>query len=874
MDWPPNCRSVYRALLLAYPAEFREEYGAEMDLLVADQVPGESPYRLYLTLLTDVVRNAPREHLHILARDLRHSLRLFAKVPAFTATALLALALGIGAAVTIFSLINTVLIRSLPFADPERLVYMWTPLPRYQSLPRELGPSFADVLAWRKSSRSFAAITAFQQRMLTMNTGADSTRIAGALVLGNFFETLRAAPLLGRTIESGDEGAGQDRIAVLSYGLWNSQFHRDPGALGNSIQLGGRAFRIVGVMPPDFVYPHENDFPLPSSIVKRTDIWIPAALSVRQQSNRMITADAAIGQLRPGVSLRRAQAEMAAIEKQLDPLNLPEMQGTQSLLVPFIETAVGPIRALMRLLAGAVILVLLIACGNVANLLLARAATRRHEMGVRTALGAPRSRLVRQVLTESLFLSITGGALGTLVSLGALRILARMNPGDIPRFDELSMDWHVWAFALVISLATGIVFGTLPAIASSRACVTDLMREGGGRGVAGRTSRARYGLVVSDVALAVVLLGGAVLLIRSYLYVQGQEKGFAPSTLTMNLAADLQSFVPPARLAGYFQTAVERIASLPGVKSVGATSALPLSHQESRSTFRVEGYTNRPNQEASLRRVSGDYFGAMQIPLIEGRFLTSADIPAQPSPVPPAVVVSQSFANVYFHGRSAIGGRVQRGAPGTIWSTVVGVVADVRHSGLEAPPAPTLYEPSWAVDSLAIRTELPPDSMIASVRRAVHDAGAPFVLANIQTMRQRTSEAAARRRFQTVLLAAFAAIALFLALVGLYGLLAYSVRQRTAEIGVRIALGASRSEVIAMVLRQGLTLTAIGLLIGLLAAAAVARWSASLLYGVDVLDPFTFIAVPVFMMAAAAIACILPAWKASRLDPVASLRHQ
>jgi predicted permease len=449
-----------------------------------------------------------------------------------------------------------------------------------------------------------------------------------------------------------------------------------------------------------------------------------------------------------------------------------------------------------------------------------------------------------------------------------------MNPGDIPRFDELSVDWRVLAFALVVSFLTGIVFGALPAIASSRVGVVDLLRKGGGRGVAGGSSRARYGLVVADVALAVVLLGGALLLIRSYLYVQGQEKGFASSSLTMRLAADVQFFVPPQKLAAQFHTAVDRVAALPGVTSVGATNALPLSHDESRSTFRVEGFANRPNQEVNLRQIAGDYFAAMQIPLVAGRYLTSADISTPPPRVPSAVVVSQSFANVYFRGRTAIGGHVQRGEPGAVWSTIVGVVADVRHSNLEAPPAPTLYEPSWAVDSLAIRTALPPDAMVASVRSAIREAAAPFVLSDIETMRQRTSEAAAHRRFQTVLLAVFAGIALFLALVGLYGLLAYSVRQRTAEIGVRMALGARRSAVIAMVLRHGLRLTGAGLLLGLVAAGVVARWSASLLYGIRAFDPLTFLAVPVLMMSAAALACIVPAWKASRVDPVSSLRHQ
>jgi putative ABC transport system permease protein len=872
MDWRLNYRSVYRALLLAYPAEFREEYGAEMDRLVAERMAAEPNARLWPALLGDVLCGAPREHFQILARDLAHSLRVFAQAPAFTATALLALALGIGAAVTIFTLIDTVLIRSLPFGDAGRLAYLWTPLPRYQSLPREMSPSFADVLAWRASSRSFANITAFQQRTLTWNTGGDPIRIGGALVLGNFFETLQAAPLLGRAIDANDDVPGQDRVAVISYSLWNTRFHGDPAALGKSMQLGAGPYRIIGVMPPEFAYPQANDFPFARS--ERTDIWIPVALTLRQQSNRNLASAAAVGRLRPGVTLARAQAETSAIESGLDPLNPPDLRGSQSLLVPFIETTVGPVRSLMRLLAGAVILVLLIACGNVASLLMARAATREHEMGVRAALGAPRSRLVRQVLTESLFLSVAGGALGALLSLVAVRVLAKLNPGDIPRFAEISVDWRVLLFALLISSITGIVFGVFPALAASRASVVDLLREGGGRGIAGGSSRVRRGLVIADVALAVVLLASASLFIRSYLYVQGEEKGFAPSTLAVELAADQESSVPLQTRAAWFRDAVERVASLPGVASVGATSALPLSHHESISTFRVEGYPNHPNQTANARNVAGDYFGAMQIPLIAGRYLTSADIPAQPALVPAAVVVSESFAKLYFRGRSAIGGRVQGSEPGPLWSTIVGVVADVRHSNLETPPAPTVYTPSWAVGSIAIRTGLPPDTLVSSVRRAVRAAGAPFVLVAIETMRQRTGEAAARRRFQTVLLAAFAGIAVFLALVGLYGLLSYVVRQRTAEIGVRMALGANRGEVVGMVLRDGLKLAAAGLLLGLPAAGAIAKGSASLLYGVLVLDPATFIAVPVLMLAAAAIACVMPAWKASRVDPLGCLRRQ
>jgi predicted permease len=340
----------------------------------------------------------------------------------------------------------------------------------------------------------------------------------------------------------------------------------------------------------------------------------------------------------------------------------------------------------------------------------------------------------------------------------------------------------------------------------------------------------------------------------------------------MQLAADLQQRVSPPRMAEWFRGSLERVASVPGVVAAGATSALPLDGHESMSTIRVDGYPNRPNQTAHGQRVAGDYFRAIQTPLIAGRYLTSADLPAGPGPR--VVVVSESFARQYFHGRSAIGGRMAAGQSGTAWSTIVGVVADVRHSSLETPPGPTFYEPSWFVDSLAIRTALPPETVIASVRRALRDAGAPFVLADIQTMQQRTDRAAAPRQFQTVLLAAFAVIAVVLALVGLYGLLSYTLRQRTAEIGVRMALGAGRAQVIAMVLRHGLGLAGIGLLIGLAAAALAARWAASLLYGIHAFDPVTFLMVPLLIMTASAVACFLPAWKASRVDPASSLRHQ
>lgn len=871
MDWRRDVPSFYRALLLAYPAEFRQEYGEEMRRLAAERSASENAFGLGVRLLGDAAIHAPREHLNILARDLRQSLRLLAKSPGFAITALAALTLGVGASIAIFSLVNAVLLRSLPFREPDRLTYLWTPIPRYRDVPREISPSYADVFAWRTMSHSFTEITAIHQNMFNVNAGGAPARVPGALVLGNFFRTLGASALLGRTIDESDDKPGAARVAVISYEWWRAQWNQDPGALGKTFLIGANIWRIIGVMPQGFGYPHAGDYRFASNEIRRTDVWIPAALTPAQQANRLLASDAAIGRLRPGVTLRQAQAEMSVIESRLDPLNPPEMRGSQSYLAPFLDTTFGPVRPLMRLLAGAVLLVLLIACGNVANLLMARSVARAHEMGVRTALGAPRARLIRQLLTESMLLSCCGGALGAGLGWAALTVLARLNPGDIPRFEEASIDGRVLLFALAISLATGLAFGALPAILASRANVIGLLHSGGARGVAGGSSHSHRALIVADVALAVVLLAGAGLFIRSYLAVEGEDKGFAPSTLTATLGIDGRSR-SQQQIEAIFAATLDAVRRIPGVTAAGATNALPLSHHESVFTFRVDGFANRPDQTVNAREAAGNFFQAMQIRLLAGRYLNDADIRAQGQPA--ALVVSDSFARFYFPKGNALGGRVQRGDLSTPWDTVVGIVADVRHSSLETAPQPTIYGPSRGAASLAIRTALPPDSIVASVRKILKPIEPSLVLLDVQTMRQRTTEAAARRSFQTALLASFAAVAVFLALVGLYGLLAYIVRRRAAEIGIRMALGASRGAVAFAVVRQGASLTGAGLAIGLIAAAALARGAHGLLYGISAWDPVTFIAVPVLLILAAAGASFLPAWRAARIDPAASLREQ
>lgn len=640
--------------------------------------------------------------------------------------------------------------------------------------------------------------------------------------------------------------------------------------LGRIIHIDRQPYRVIGVMPGEFSYPHGNDFPgqYQFASLPRTDIWVPAAVTPKQQADREFDGfDAAIGRLRPAVSLAQAQSEMSAIEKRLDPLHAENDRDLEAVLVPFMETAVGPVRPLLHLLTGAVCLVLLMACGNFAGLLMARAADRIHELGVRTALGAQRSRLVRLMLTESVMLSVAGGALAVPLSYLALKTVARLNPGDIPRFEEATLDMRVLLFGLFVSVGTGLISGIFPAVTASLVDVGGLLRQGG-RGVAGASWRARNALIVSEIALAVVLLTGAGLLIRSYRFVEGEDKGFAESTLTMSVLLD-----EPAKNADALRRELmDRIRAVPGVAAAGSIDDLPLSTFQDKGYIEVEGRPSRLKELASGRETGGEYFRAMQIPLLAGRYLDDNDIAAGAAQWPKAVAVSESFARRYFPGRNAVGHRLRiNGSP---WSPIVGVVGDVRHSSLEEAPEPIVYCQNGLADSVAIRTVGAPEAIVRSIQGVVTGFHAGFTVADVQTMSRYVDQAAARRRFQTVALTSLAGVAVLLALVGLYGLLSYAVRQRTAEIGVRVAMGASRNAVIRMVALYGLKLASAGLAIGLCLALALTRAMASFVYGIRAADPLTFAAVPAFTIAVAVIACIAPSWKAASIDPVVALRQQ
>lgn len=873
MVWRRNAVKIYRVLLLAYPAEFRHEYAPEMERLFADRLQAEPRLRVWLETIADVVWSAPKEHLHVAWGDLRYGARTLAKAPAFTAVALLAMAFGIGATTAVFSLVNAVLIRSLPYGDAQRLVYVWTPNPRFEGTPREMSPLTADYYDWLRMSRSFSDLALFHQEMFNVPGAETVVRMGGARVTGNFFQTLRVLPAMGRTIGAEDDQPGREHVAVISDRLWHSRFGADPSVLGKMQPLNREFYQIVGVMPAPFVYPHDGDFPYGINGLKAADVWIPLALTEKRKSARPGPDEGvAVGRLRPGVTSQQAQSEMSAIEARLDPLYPPLFRGWQAYVQPFVESSVGNVRRLLWLLFGAVSLVLLISCSNVANLLAARAAGRTYEMGVRTALGAERVRLVRQMLTEALLLAAGGGALGVLLALGAIRAMVRLNPGEIPRLDETSLDILVLLFSAGITLVTGLLFGLLPAIAASRVDVSALLKQGT-RSIASPSKRLRSGLIVTEVALAVVLLAAAGLLLRSYLNVLSVDTGFSASTLTMELRLDADYRTREQR-AAIFRNLIGQIRNLPGVQSAGIVTAPPLSHHESITFVEVKGYPNRKDQMTDARSASGGYFEAMGIRLLAGRFFTDYDATRKP----PVVVVSRSFADLYFRGQEAVGGQIRTGGGSDApWYTVAGVVADVRHSSTEQAPKPAFYAP-FAEDydraTLAIRSTLPPDRVTASVRGAVRTLDPALALEQIRTMEQRVTESNSRRRFQTLVLAVFAAAAVFLALVGLYGLMAYAVKQRTAEVGLRLALGASRGQVLAMVLRQGLGLVAAGLALGLAAALPLTRVVAAWLYGVKAVDPLTFVAVPGMLLVVGLAACAIPAWKATCIDPVSALRYE
>jgi predicted permease len=804
-----------------------------------------------------------------LLQDFRYGLRTLSKSPGFTVVTVLTLALGIGACTAIFSVVNAVLIRSLPYGNAKQLVCLFTPIPRLKLPADSTTLSYADFFDLKKQSRSFATMTDFDQKVYTVTGGNGNTPVGAALVDEDFFSTLQSLPELGRTIDAADNLPGHDNVAIISHALWQSMFGGSMDVLTKSLQLDGRSYRIIGVMPANFQYPHVTDIPYLDPRIPATQLWVPLALSSQQKANRDDSAGWAIARLKQGVAVPQAQADVRAIMARLDLLHDPFTRGSQVFLKPFLEISVGPVKPLMWLLLGAVSMVLVVACGNAANLLLARAAGRTHELGMRAALGAGRSRIIRQMLTESLLLGLAGGTAGIALASLLLRLLLRMNPGNVPRLADASLDSRVLLFCTALSILTSVLFGSLPALAASRLNLTEFLKSGGSRGAVGSHSRLHDGLIVVEISLVVVLLAGAGLLLRSYVNVMSVDSGFALSTVSLRI--DLNDRYTPQQSAPFFQDLIAKIGSLPGVKAVGAIDNLPLTPYENFTEVQVDGYANHKDQLVSVLEASSHYFSAMDTPLIQGRLFNDDESTGGNHPI----IVNQAFADTYFAERNPIGRQVSLHFPHPSHYTVVGVVANQR-SNLEESAVPQVYHPFGGEPTayIAIRSALPPREVAAGVRAILRTADPNLVFSDFHTMGELVSEAAARRRFQMNLLTAFALMAMLLGMVGIYGLLAYSVKQRTAEIGVRIALGASRGRVLSMILRQGLQLTLAGLLLGLAGALVLTRVLAASLFGVSALDPITFAAVPALLLLVSIAACLAPARRAAKVDPMRTLRYE
>jgi len=828
----------------------------------------------------------PMRWLEDLWQDLRYALRAVRRSPGFTATVLLTIALGTGATTAVFSLLNAILLRPLPYNDAARLVYIWTPNVHVKPPAiQEIGPGYAAYAEWRRLDHSFSEIGLFEHRSFHLATnGGGAVLLGGARVSGTFFRTLGVTPERGRTITEDDDQPGHNHVAVISDALWRGPFGGDRHILDRQLVVDGKSYRIAGVAEPGFSFPRKGELPGDEGQADAiTQVWIPFGFTQKEKAND--EDGIAIGRLRPGVSLKQAQTEMSSIVQRLPPAHSDfASDGWTALVKPLIDTVVGDVRPRLWLLLAAVFVVLLIACGNVATLLMARAAGRLHETGVRSALGAGGGRLARQALTESMLLAGGGGLLGLLFAWGGIRLLQRLNAGEIPRVGETSIDVNVLLFMLGVSLVTGVFFGLMPAVGADRMDAMTLLKSGGARAATHAPSRMRQILIVAEIGLSVVLIAAAGLFIRSYLKLQGTSAGFESTALTarISLPGDYGNLDQRVKL---FRDLLRQVRALPGVRAAGCVSNLPLSHSGS-AIFdaEVEGSARRKEETTDAHWITPGYLDAMRIPLVEGRSFDDHDAHGGAA----VLLVNEAFARHFLAGRNAAGHHVRgissKPASQSPWVPIVGVVGDIRDQTREEPARPTMYLSMWQFDDdvaglgddtfLAVRSSVAGAAMIPAIRQAIRRTDPVMTAADFKTMDALLSGDGAQRRFQTFLMIVFAAIGLSLALIGIYGLISYSVRQRTAEIGIRTALGATRFRLIGMVLLEGARLSAVGIVAGLVAALAMRSIIGQWLYGIGPADPVTFVGTPLLILGASLVACFIPAWRASGADPMGTLRQE
>ncbi|HEX8137723.1 MAG TPA: ABC transporter permease [Pyrinomonadaceae bacterium] len=813
-------------------------------------------------------------------QDVQYGFRMLLKRPGFTAVAVAALALGIGANTAIFSVVNAVLLRPLPYAEPERLVMVWGSAPQlgFDVLP----PTAAESVEWRERNQVFESLAALQSRTWNMTGAAGPEQIQGARVSASLFPALGVKPLLGRTFLPEEDREGGAKVVVMGYGLWQRSFGADPGVVGRTVTLNNQGYTVVGVMPQGFRFPGGENMLSGLQFSPKTELWEPAGLTAEELAARGTHNMAVVARLKRGVSVGQAQAEMTAIALQLGEQYPKYNKGLGVKVVSLHEQVTGDVRPALLLLLGTVGFVLLIACANVANLLLARAATRRKEMAIRTALGASRARVVRQLLTESVLLALAGGACGLLLALWGIDALGALIPDAIARGVEIGPEARVLSFTLLISLLTGLVFGLAPALQASRTDINESLKEGSRGATSGaRHNRFRSLLVVSEIALASVLLIGAGLLIRSFLRLQQVDPGFDPrGVVAMELV--LPSIAPsrytePEQQAAFFRRALERVGALAGVEAAAVVSTLPLSGAFESTSFKVEGRpapsSERESPQANYTLVSADYFRVMSIPLMKGRAFTERDTKEGPA----VLLVNERLARRVWPGEEVVGKRLTVGFEKTP-REIVGVVGDSKQTSLDAQTPLAVYLPyqqfTYAGMTLVVRSKSDAATVADAVRREVQAIDPGLPVSNVRSMEQVLAVSVAERRFSMTLVVLFASVALLLAMVGIYGVMAYAVSERTHEIGIRVALGAQGRDILRLILGQGMTLTLSGIALGLGGAFLLTRLMSGLIYGVSARDPLTFAGVSLALALVAFAACYIPARRATKVDPMEALRYE
>jgi putative ABC transport system permease protein len=807
-------------------------------------------------------------------QDLRYGLRLMLKNFGFSAVAVVTLSLGIGATTAIFTVVNAVLITPLPYARPDRLVQFWETNPLKNWTQATVAP--ANLFDWQKQSQSFADIAAYigsdkkgpGLSGMHLNAGDEPERVQALGVTGNVFALLGADALIGRTLREEETWQGRHAVVVISHGLWQRRFGADPKIIGQKLTLNGTGHEVVGVMPAGFYFPS-----------KEAEAWVPMGWNREQVAElRRPHFLRAVGRLRDGVSVEQARAEMAAIAARLEK-DYPDTNTQMSVgLGPLKEWIVSDVQLPLVVLLVAVGFVLLIACANVANLLLARAASRSREVAVRAALGAGRWRIVRQLLTESLLLAVVGGTAGLLLAVWFKDVLVAFSPGDIPRLDEIKLDWRVLGFTVGATLLTTLLTGLAPALQNSKPHLASALKEGGQKGAAGQGSRVRGALVVAEVALALMLVAGAGLMIRSLLALEKVDPGFDPNNILMlRVALPGAGYREGGQAQAFFTEAERRVRSLPGVVAVGSTTRPALTGYAWTSDATIEGRAPEDYvREVRHKEITPDYFRAMGLPLVGGRLFTEADNDRGQ----PVVIVNAALARRYFPGEDPVGRRLKFTKPNEErpWQTIIGVVGDERQDSLRAEVRPEIYQShlqrAQREMALVVRAARDPQALVGAVRGQIRALDRGLPVDDIKTMREVISESLARERFITLLLAAFAALALLLAAVGIYGVMSYAVTQRTHEIGIRMALGARSRDILRQVVGRGMALALAGVMAGLVGAFALMRLMTALLFGVSAGDPLTLAGVAALLLGIALLACLVPARRAVKVDPMAALRYE